>query len=161
MSYLDGNGLATLWAKIKQYVRDNATSSIPDLSVVTSKIADVAVTTAKLANSAVTTAKIASRAITSDKLATDIFIVEIKTVTSSETIGPNGEWYGTLDVSKSGYVATAIGGYVMNGTNSRQCLPGQIYLQYGSQTLACYIWNQHPSSNAVITLYVPVLYIKT
>ena len=30
MSYLDGNGLATLWAKIKQYVRDNATSSIPE-----------------------------------------------------------------------------------------------------------------------------------
>lgn len=161
MSYLDNNGLATLWAKIKQYVRDNATSSIPDLSVVTSKIADLAVTTAKLANSAVTTAKIASRAITSDKLATDIFVVEIKTVISSETIGPNDGWYGTLDVSKSGYVAMSIGGYVINGTNSRLCVPGQIYLQYGSQTLSCYVWNQHPSSNAVITLYVPVLYIKT
>lgn len=161
MSYLDGNGLATLWAKIKQYVRDNATSSIPDLSVVTSKIADLAVTAEKLDNSAVTTAKIASRAITSDKLATDIFIVETKTVVSSETIGPNDGWYGTLDVSKSGYVAVSIGGYVMNGTNSRLCVPGQIYLQYGSQTLSCYVWNQHPSSNAVITLYVPVLYIKT
>ena len=161
MSYLDGNGLATLWAKIKQYVRDNATSSIPDLSVVTSKIADLAVTAEKLDNSAVTTAKIASRAITSDKLASDIFIVETKTVVSSETIGPNDGWYGTLDVSKSGYVAVSIGGYVMNGTNSRLCVPGQIYLQYGSQTLSCYVWNQHPSSNAVITLYVPVLYIKT
>lgn len=151
MSYLDGNGLATLWAKIKQYVRDNATSSIPDLSIVTSKLADLAVTTAK----------IASRAITSDKLATDIFIVETKTVVSGETIGPNGGWYGTLDVTKSGYVAVSIGGYVISGTNTRWCVPGQIYLQYGSQLLACYVWNQHSSSDAVITLYVPVLYIKT
>lgn len=161
MSYLDGNGLATLWAKVKQYVRDNATSSIPDLSVVTSKIADLAVTTAKLANSAVTTAKIASRAVTSDKLATNIFVIETKTVASSETIGPNGGWYGTLDATKSGYVAAAIGGYFMNGTNSRWCVPEQIYLQRSNQMLSCYVWNQHPSSNAVITLYVPVLYIKT
>lgn len=58
MSYLDGNGLATLWAKIKQYVIDNATSSIPDLSVTTAKIANLAVTTGKIANNAVDMGKL-------------------------------------------------------------------------------------------------------
>lgn len=60
MSYLDDTGLATLWAKIKQYVIDNATSSIPDLSVTTAKLANLAVTTGKIANSAVTQAKLSS-----------------------------------------------------------------------------------------------------
>lgn len=48
MSYLDGTGVATLWAKVKQYVIDNATSSIPDLSVTTAKLANNAVSESKL-----------------------------------------------------------------------------------------------------------------
>ena len=151
MSYLDNNGLATLWAKIKQYVRDNAASSIPDLSVVTSKIADLAVTTAK----------IASNAVTRDKLSDDIFIEEVITVADNQTISPNTGLYQLQSVAKSGYKAIAIGGFALQGTNARSCVTEELYIVLSTQNLTCYVWNRNQNNNAVITLYVPVLYIKT
>lgn len=39
MSYLDGNGLSTLWSKIKQYVDDKIVGNIPDNSITEIKLA--------------------------------------------------------------------------------------------------------------------------
>ena len=39
MSYLDGNGLATLWSKIKQYVDAKIVGDIPDNSITEIKLA--------------------------------------------------------------------------------------------------------------------------
>lgn len=140
MSYLDGNGLATLWAKIKQYVRDNATSSIPDLSVVTSKIA--------------------AGAITADKLSSDIFVLETKLLLNNQTISPNTGYYYYEDITKAGYKVFALGGFTMTGTNARSCIPEEINLFYDRQLLSCYIFNKNTSANAVIKLYVNVVYMK-
>lgn len=38
MSYLDGNGLSTLWSKIKQYVDDKIVGDIPDNSITEIKL---------------------------------------------------------------------------------------------------------------------------
>jgi len=38
MSYLDGNGLATLWSKIKQYVDNKIVGDIPDNSITEAKL---------------------------------------------------------------------------------------------------------------------------
>ena len=150
MSYLDGNGLATLWAKIKQYVRDNATSSIPDLSIVTSKLADLAVTTAKIAMGAVTF----------DKLSSDIFVVEAKTVAVNHTITSNNGWYEALSLSKDGYKPIGMVGWYMSGTNARWCVPEEMFIRPANNDITVYIWNQNTSSNAVINLVVSVLYMK-
>lgn len=150
MSYLDGNGLATLWAKIKQYVRDNATSSIPDLSIVTSKLADLAVTATK----------IAAGAITFDKLSSDIFVVEAKTVETNRTINANAGWYSALDISKTGYKPIGLVGWYIDGTNNRWCVPEQIYVRPENNDVGVYIWNQNPSQSAVITFVISILYMK-
>lgn len=150
MSYLDGNGLATLWAKIKQYVRDNATSSIPDLSIVTSKLADLAVTTAK----------IAMGAITFDKLSSDIFVVEAKAVVSNQTINASGGWYSALDISKSGYKPIGLVGWYIAGTNARWCVPEEMYIRPANNDVTVYIWNQYTGGAAVINLVISVLYMK-
>lgn len=151
MSYLDGNGLATLWAKVKQYVRDNATSSIPDLSIVTSKLADLAVTTAK----------IAMGAITFDKLSSDIFVVEAKNVVANQTINASGGWYSVLDISKANYKPIGLVGWFMTGTNVRWCLIEELYIRPSSNDATVYIWNQYAGGAAVINLTMSVLYIKT
>ena len=39
MSYLDGNGLSTLWSKIKQYVDAKIVGDIPDNSITETKLA--------------------------------------------------------------------------------------------------------------------------
>lgn len=150
MSYLDGNGLATLWAKIKQYVRDNATSSIPDLSVITSKLADLAVTTAK----------IAAGAITFDKLSSDIFVVEAKTVETNRTINANGGWYSALDISKTGYKPIGLVGWYISGSNARWCVPVEMNVRPENNDITVYIWNQYTGGTAVISLAVSILYIK-
>lgn len=150
MSYLDGNGLATLWAKIKQYVRDNATNNIPDLSIVTSKLADLAVTTAK----------IAAGAITFDKLSSDIFVVEAKTVASNRTINANGGWSEYLSVAKEGYKPIGLVGWYISGTNNRWCVPEQIYVRPENNDVGVYVWNQHISQSAVISFVVSIMYMK-
>lgn len=141
MSYLDGNGLATLWAKIKQYVIDNATSSIPDLSVITSKLAPGAVTF--------------------DKLSSDIFVVEAKAVVSNQTINASGGWYSALDISKSGYKPIGLVGWFITGTNARWCLIEELYIRPSSNDATVYIWNQNAGGAAVINLTISVLYMKT
>ena len=151
MSYLDGNGLATLWAKIKQYVIDNATSSIPDLSIVTSKLADLAVTTAK----------IAMGAITFDKLSSDIFVVEVRIVATNHTINANGGWYEALSLSKAGYKPIGLVGWYIAGTNARWCIPEEMYIRPASNDITVYIWNQYTGGAAVINLVVSILYMKT
>ena len=150
MSYLDGTGLVTLWAKIKQYVRDNATSSIPDLSVITSKIADLAVTTAKLASGAVTT----------DKLSSDIFVIEARRVATNRTIGANGGWYEALSLAKTGYKPIGLVGWYIDGTNVRWCVPEEIYIRPASNDVTVYVWNQYTGGSAVINLTISVLYMK-
>lgn len=150
MSYLDGNGLATLWANIKQYVRDNATSSIPDLSIITSKLADLAVTTAKIAMGAVTF----------DKLSSDIFVVEAKTVETNRTINANSGWYSALDISKAGYKPIGLVGWYMNGPNVRWCVPEEMYIRPSSNDITVYIWNQYTGGAATINLVVSILYMK-
>lgn len=140
MSYLDGNGLATLWAKIKQYVIDNATSNIPDLSVITSKLAQGAVTF--------------------DKLSSDIFVVEAKAVASNQTINANGGWYSALDISKSGYKPIGLVGWFITGTNARWCVPEEMYIRPSSNDVTVYIWNQYSGGAAVINLTISVLYMK-
>lgn len=141
MSYLDGNGLATLWAKIKQYVIDNATSSIPDLSVITSKLAPGAVTV--------------------DKLSSDIFVVQANAVVTNQTINANGGWYSALDISKSGYKPIGLVGWFITGTNARWCVPKEIYIRPSSNDVTVYIWNQYSGGAAVISLTISVLYMKT
>lgn len=150
MSYLDGNGLATLWAKIKQYVRDNATSSIPDLSIVTSKLADLAVTTAK----------IAMGAITFDKLSSDIFVVEARTVATNHTINAGGGWYEALSLSKAGYKPIGLVGWFITGTNARWCVLEEMYIRPASNDVTVYVWNQYAGGSAVINLTISVLYMK-
>ena len=39
MSYLDGNGLATLWSRVKQYVDAKIVGDIPDNSITEVKLA--------------------------------------------------------------------------------------------------------------------------
>lgn len=152
MSYLDGDGLATLWAKIKQYVSTQMSSGIPDLGVVTSKLADYAVTTIK----------IASGAITADKLESNMFVAENRTITSGRYISADGGWYSdTISVAKTGYKAVGIAGWYMSGTNSRWCVPEEIYINPNSQNFTAYIWNQNTGAAATITLIVSILYIKT
>lgn len=141
MSYLDGTGLATLWAKIKQYVRDNATSSIPDSSV--------------------TASKLAKGAVTFDKLSSDIFVVEARTVVSNQTIDASGGWYSALDISKSGYKPIGLVGWFITGTNARWCVPEEMYIRPSSNDVTVYIWNQYSGGAAVINLTVSVLYMKT
>lgn len=141
MSYLDGNGLATLWAKIKQYVRDNATSSIPDSSV--------------------TASKLAQGAVTFDKLSSDIFVVEAKAVVSNQTINASGGWYSALDISKSGYKPIGLVGWFITGTNARWCVPEEMYIRPASNDVTVYVWNQYAGGSAVINLTISVLYMKT
>ena len=150
MSYLDGNGLATLWAKIKQYVRDNSTSSIPDLSIVTSKLADLAVTTAQIAMGAVTF----------DKLSSDLFVVESVSVKQNKTIGANGDWYEALSLAKTGYKPIGLVGWYISGTNARWCIPEEINIRPSKNDITVYIWNQNTKSSAVISVEVTVLYMK-
>jgi hypothetical protein len=140
MSYLDGTGLATLWAKIKQYVRDNATSSIPDSSV--------------------TASKLAQGAVTFDKLSSDIFVVEAKAVASNQTINASGGWYSALDISKSGYKPIGLVGWFITGTNARWCVPEEMYIRPSSNDVTVYIWNQYSGGAAVINLTISVLYMK-
>ena len=140
MSYLDGNGLATLWAKIKQYVRDNATSSIPDLSVITSKLAQGAVTV--------------------DKLSSDIFVAEDKTVETNRTINANAGWYSSLDISKTGYKPIGLLGWTISGTNARWCVPEEIHVRPSNNDITVYIWNQYTGGAATINLVVSILYMK-
>lgn len=140
MSYLDGTGLATLWAKIKQYVRDNATSSIPDSSV--------------------TASKLAQGAVTFDKLSSDIFVVEAKAVVTNQTINASGGWYSALDISKSGYKPIGLVGWFITGTNARWCVPEEMYIRPSSNDVTVYIWNQYSGGAAVINLTISVLYMK-
>ena len=140
MSYLDGTGLATLWAKIKQYVRDNATSSIPDLSIITSKLAQGAVTF--------------------DKLSSDIFVIEARTLKSNYTIGAGDGWSETLSIEKAGYKPIGLVGWYIAGTNARWCIPEQIYIRPANNDVGIYVWNQHASQSAVITFAISVLYMK-
>lgn len=140
MSYLDGTGLATLWAKIKQYVRDNATSSIPDLSIITSKLAQGAVTF--------------------DKLSSDIFVVEARRVAKNRTINANGGWYEALSLAKTGYKPIGLVGWYIDGTNARWCVPGEMYIRPSSNDATVYILNQYSGGAAVINLTISVLYMK-
>lgn len=141
MSYLDGNGLATLWAKIKQYVRDNATSSIPDSSV--------------------TASKLASGAVTVDKLSSDIFVTEERVVINNLIIGANGGSRQILSLAKDGYKPIAMLGWYMGGLNSTWCTIGEMNIRPNYDDVTLYIWNQNTSGSANITLGISVLYMKT
>ena len=141
MSYLDGNGLATLWAKIKQYVRDNATSSIPDSSV--------------------TTSKLASGAVTVDKLSGDIFVTEERVVITNLTIGANGGSRQILSLAKDGYKPIAMLGWYIAGLNSTWCTIGEMNIRPNYDDVTLYIWNQYTGGSANITLGISVLYMKT
>ena len=140
MSYLDGNGLATLWAKIKQYVRDNATSSIPDSSV--------------------TTSKLASGAVTVDKLSSDIFVTEERVVITNLTIGANGGSRQILSLAKTGYKPIGLAGWYIAGLNSTWCTIGEMNIRPDYDDVTVYIWNQNTGGSANITLGISVLYMK-
>lgn len=140
MSYLDGNGLATLWAKVKQYVRDNATSSIPDSSV--------------------TASKLAQGAVTFDKLSSDIFVIEARTLKSNYNVGANSGWSETVSIAKTGYKPIGLVGWYIAGTNNRWCVTEQIYIRPDNNDVGVYVWNQNPSQSAVITFVISILYMK-
>lgn len=53
MSFLDGAGLADVWAAVKNYVDNKIIAGVPDGGITTAKLANNAVTSAKLSNDVV------------------------------------------------------------------------------------------------------------
>ena len=99
MSYLDGNGLSTLWSKIKQYVDAKIVGDIPDNSITETKLATAVKN--KL------------------NIYTDLIQYEDVTVTISYeagTIGTRGTQVNCGTTSKSGY--TYLGACVLSHGNT-------------------------------------------
>lgn len=99
MSYLDGNGLATLWSKIKQYVDAKIVGDIPDNSITETKLATAVKN--KL------------------NIYTDLIQYEDVTVTISyeaNTIGTRGTQVNCGTTLKSGY--TYLGAYILSHVNT-------------------------------------------
>ena len=99
MSYLDGNGLSTLWSKIKQYVDAKIVGDIPDNSIAEIKL--VTAVKNKL------------------NIYTDLIQYEDVTVTISYTagtIGTRGTQVNCGTTLKSGY--TYLGAYVLSHVNT-------------------------------------------
>ena len=99
MSYLNGNGLATLWSQIKQYVDAKIVGDIPDNSITETKLATAVKN--KL------------------NIYTDLIQYEDVTVTISyeaNTIGTRGTQVNCGTTLKSGY--TYLGAYILSHVNT-------------------------------------------
>lgn len=96
------------------------------------------------------------------------YLVATKSYYWNNTVGANSAWQvNNYDVTISGYTAVGVVSFGLHnqesgGRNADWCVVPRCILWGGStQNLEFYVWNQHASQSAIVTMMVKVLYVPS
>lgn len=96
------------------------------------------------------------------------YLVATKSYYWNNTVGANSAWQvNNYDVTISGYTAVGVVSFGLHnqdsgGRNADWCVVPRCILWGGNtQNLEFYVWNQHTSQSAIVTMMVKVLYVPS
>lgn len=96
------------------------------------------------------------------------YLVATKSYYWNNTVGANSAWQvNNYDVTIPGYTAVGVVSFGLHnqesgGRNADWCVVPRCILWGGStQNLEFYVWNQHASQSAIVTMMVKILYVSS
>ena len=96
------------------------------------------------------------------------YLVATKSYYWNNTVGANSAWQvNNYDVTIPGYTAVGVVSFGLHnqdsgGRNADWCIVPRCILWGGStQNLEFYVWNQHTSQSAIVTMMVKILYVPS
>lgn len=96
------------------------------------------------------------------------YLVATKSYYWNNTVGANSAWQvNNYDVTIPGYTAVGVVSFGLHnqdsgGRNADWCVVPRCILWGGStQNLEFYVWNQHTSQSAIVTMMVKILYVSS
>lgn len=96
------------------------------------------------------------------------YLVATKSYYWNNTVGANSAWQvNNYDVTISGYTAVGVVSFGLHnqdsgGRNAGWCVVPRCILWGGNtQNLEFYVWNQHTSQSAIVTMMVKILYVSS